>query len=129
MRLTGDQILQVLEQAIENFSSKDPSKKVGGMIQSASLQFSYTPEAEFGKRVQQVTIGNKPLSPGRWYTVAVNALLAEGGHNYTPFKHGKERRELGKQFDMVKAWIEARGKVSAPATDRIIKAPEKTTAK
>lgn len=129
MRLTGDQILQVLEQALENFSSKDPSEKVGGMIQSSGLRFSYTPEAEFGKRVQQVTIGDKPLSPARWYTVAVNGLLAEGGHNYTPFKQGKARREGDKQFDMVRAWIEARGKVSAPATDRIIKAPEKPTEK
>lgn len=125
MRLTGDQILQVLEQAIENFSSKDPSQKVGGMIQISGLQFSYKPEAEFGQRVQQVSVANKPLSPKRWYTVAVNALLAEGGHNYTTFKQGKDRRELDKQFEMVKAWIAARDKVSAPATDRIFKASEK----
>lgn len=125
MRLTGDQILQVLEQAIENFSSKDPSKKVGGMIQSSGLQFSYKPEAEFGQRVQRVIIGDKLLAPRRSYTVAVNALLAQGGHNYKTFTRGKDRRELDKQYEMVKTWIEARGKVSAPATDRIIKTSDK----
>lgn len=31
-------------------------QKVGGMIQRSGLRFSYTPEAEFGHRVQQVTL-------------------------------------------------------------------------
>ena len=121
MRLTGDEIRDVLEQSIENFSTKDPTKKVGGMIQVSGLQFSYNPDAEFNQRVQSVTVQGQPLEPRRWYRVATNALLAEGGHNYKTFKHARDRREAGKQFEMIKAWIAARGNVAAPPTDRILK--------
>ena len=63
----------------------------------------------------------KALEPRRYYSVATNALLAEGGHNYDTFKQGLQRHEMGKQFEMVKSWIVARGDVAAPATGRIIK--------
>ena len=121
MRLTGEQIREVLEQSIENFSTKDPTKKVGGMIQVSGLQFIYNPEGVFNQRVQTVTVQGKPLELRKYYRVATNALLAEGGHNYDTFKRGRERREAGKQFDMIKSWIAARGNVAAPPTDRITK--------
>lgn len=125
MRLTGNQIRQVLEQAIENFAAKDTSKKVGGMIQVSGLKFSYDPEAQRERRVQAVTVAGQALEPRRRYTVAVNALLAEGGHNYSAFKRGTDRSEKGKQYEMVKSWIERQGEVSAPPTDRITKVSEK----
>ena len=121
MRLTGEQIRDVLEQSIENFSTKDPTKKVGGMIQVSGLQFSYNPEGVFNQRVQAVTVQGKPLELRKYYRVATNALLAGGGHKYDTFKRGRERREAGKQFEMIKSWIAARGNVAAPPTDRITK--------
>ena len=125
MRLTGTQIRQVLEQAIENFTTTDVTRKVGGMIQVSGLHFSYNPEARPNRRVQEVTVGGQALEPRRRYTVAVNALLAEGGHNYRWFERGIDRHKAGKQYEMVKAWIERRGDVSAPPTDRITKVPNK----
>lgn len=121
MRLTGYQIRQVLEQSIENFTTKDTTKKVGGMIQVSGLKFSYDPEAQQHQRVQMVIVAGQALEPRRRYTVAVNSLLAGGGHNYKAFKRGTDRREKGKQYEMVKSWIERRGEVSAPPTDRITK--------
>ena len=121
MRLTGEQIRQVLEQAIENFSAKDPAEKVGGMIQVSGLQFSYDPEAQPDRRVREIKVAGRPLELRRSYTVAVNALLAEGGHNYQTFKSGLDRRELGKQYEMVKSWIGTRGEVAAPSMNRILK--------
>ena len=121
MRLTGAQIRQALEQAIENFTTTDMTKKVGGMIQVSGLRFSYDPKARRGRRVSEVMVAGSPLAPRRRYTVAVNALLAEGGHNYQSFTRGTDRREAGKQYEMVRSWIERCGKVFAPPTDRIIK--------
>jgi 2',3'-cyclic-nucleotide 2'-phosphodiesterase (5'-nucleotidase family) len=95
MRLTGSHIRQVLEQAIENTVTTDVAKKVGGMIQVSGLRFSYDPTARRGRRIREVTIGDGALPPRRRYTVAVNALLAEGGQNYTWFKQGTNRREEG----------------------------------
>lgn len=121
MRLTGTQIRQVLEQAIENFTAIDVTKKVGGMIQVSGLRFSYDPQARRSRRVQEITVGGLALAPRSRYTVAVNALLAEGGHNYKWFERGIDRRKVGKQYEMVRSWIERHGKVSAPPTDRITK--------
>lgn len=120
LRLTGQQIREVLEQAIENFSTTDVTEKVGGMIQVSGLQFQYDPESERGDRVKNITIGDRELVPRRHYAVAINGLLAEGGHNYEEFERGTDRREAGNQYDMVRSWIERRGDVSAPRTDRII---------
>lgn len=121
MRLTGEQIRDVLEQSIENFTTQDTTKKVGGMIQVSGLQFTYKPNAPFNQRVQTVTVAGKPLEFRRDYFIATNALLAQGGHNYVTFKQGRDRREGRKQFDIVKAWIATRGNVAAPPTDRITK--------
>lgn len=120
MRLTGAQIREVLEQSIENFSAREPSKKVGGMIQVSGLEFTYDPEAPRNQRVLKVSVGGRALEPGERYTVAVNALLAEGGHNYAAFERGTDRREAGKQYEMVRAWIGRHGEVSAPPPGRIV---------
>ena len=121
MRLTGGQIRDILEQSIENVLTQDPIEKVGGMIQVSGLAFSYRADAPIGQRVQSVILDGKPLQFGHAYRVATNALLAEGGHRYEAFKQGRDRRELGKQYEMIKAWIAARGDVAAPPTDRITK--------
>ncbi len=124
MKLTGGQIREVLEQSIENFMTEETTKKVGGMIQVSGLRFSYEPNAGRGRRVREVSVSDSPLSPDRHYTVAVNALLAEGGHNYRAFSRGIERREIGKQYEIVRAWIERHGEISSPISNRIIKLSE-----
>ncbi len=125
MQITGAQIRTVLEQSIENFTTKDTRKKVGGMIQVSGLRFSFDPNARNGRRVRDITVGNQPLASRRRYAVAVNALLAEGGHNYQDFVRGTDRREMGKQYEIVRGWMTQRGEVSAPPTGRITKLAEK----
>ena len=121
MKLSGAQIREVLEQAVENVFTDDMRDKVGGMIQVSGLRFSYDPNRVRGSRITKVTVGEKPLDPKRNYTVAVNALLAEGGHNQKTFLSGTEKREVGKQFETVKKWIAAKKAVSVPPIGRIEK--------
>ncbi|MBA3505530.1 MAG: bifunctional metallophosphatase/5'-nucleotidase [Betaproteobacteria bacterium] len=121
MRLTGEQIKAVLEQAIENVFTNNSSDKVGGMIQVSGLRFRYDSQERRGSRVKEMTIGFQPLSPDRNYTVATNALLAQGGHNYRAFARGTNRRQAGKQYDLIQAWMGEQDKVTAPTTDRIMK--------
>ncbi len=122
MRMTGAQVREVLEQAIENFTAEDATKKVGGMIQVSGLRFTYDSKAPRGSRVLDVTVGARPLRENGRYRVATNALLAEGGHNYRPFTEAAERREMKglDQYEVVRAWIARRGDVAPPATDRIM---------
>ena len=78
------------------------------MIQVSGLRFSYDLNEARGSRVRQITVGENLLDPARTYTVAVNGLLAEGGHNQKTFLSGTETFEVGKQFETVKKWIAAK---------------------
>lgn len=124
MVLDGGQIRDVLEQSVENVVTQDVTKKVGGMIQVSGLRFSYEPSAPKGKRVRDIEVDGKRLARGTRYTVAVNALLAEGGHKYAAFKSGAVRAEAGKQYDMVRAWLGRAGEIEAPSAPRITRLSE-----
>ncbi len=124
MKLTGAQIREVFEQAVENVFTTDATKKVGGMIQISGARFSYDPNQSRGERVKSILVGEKPLDSARIYTVAVNALLAEGGHNQKTFLAGTETSETGKQFEIVRRWIARRGEIIAPPIGRITKLAE-----
>lgn len=124
MRLMGKQIRDTLEQSVDNFSTNDPTKKVGGMIQISGLHFSYDPRRPRNERVREIIIADKPIENGKDYLVATNALLAEGGHNYRAFTQGMERREVGKQYEMIKEWIMQQDGVSTPPLGRITNSAE-----
>jgi 5'-nucleotidase / UDP-sugar diphosphatase len=124
MKLSGAQIREILEQAIENVFTTDATRKVGGMIQISGLRFSYDENLPRGNRVKEVFVGDKPLENTRSYAAAVNALLAEGGHNQKTFLAGAEKREAGKQYETVKKWIAARKSVNVPPMNRITKVGE-----
>ena len=119
MDLTGSQIREVLEQAVENVTTRDPDLKVGGMIQVSGLHFSYRADSPVGERVREITIGRRQSSPGQTYRVAVNGLLAQGGHNYRTFLQGGNRREVGQQYAMVTQWLTRQGQVRSPQGKRI----------
>lgn len=104
MRLTGAQIGDVLEQAIENVSVEDSTKKVGGMIQISGLRFTYYLKRSRGSRVLDVTVGGRSIRRDRRYGVSTNALMGEGGHNYRAFTEGAARRQVEgtDQFAMVR---------------------------
>ena len=119
MTLDGRQIREVLEQSVENVTTSDAEKKVGGMIQVSGLRFSYDPAEAFGGRVRDVEVAGRPIDEAARYRVAVNALLAEGGHRYKTLLRGHDRALTGKQYEMVKGWLARRGQVAAPTVPRI----------
>ena len=114
MKLTGAQIRDTLEQAIENTFTEDPAKKVGGMIQVSGLRFSYDRTRAMGQRVVDLSIDSE-----RSYAVVTNSMLADGGHHYAVFRDGKDRQEHGGQFEIISAAMKKRGEVSAPFDERI----------
>ena len=126
MKLTGAQIVDILEQAVENVLADDPQKRVGGMIQVSGLRFAYDPQKAALHRVTSVqAAGGEALAPGKLYQIATNSLLADGGQNHKTFSEGKEQQEHGSPYEMVKAWMAKAGKVAVPEDVRI--AREETT--
>jgi 5'-nucleotidase/UDP-sugar diphosphatase len=122
MRLSGTQIIEVLEQAVENVFTDDPAVKVGGMIQVGGIRFRYDPTMVKGHRVWYVerTVGLwKPMDE---YTVVTNTMMAGGGHNYQTLTKGERRAEHGSQYEMIRRWIAKKDAVTTPALGRIEKA-------
>jgi 5'-nucleotidase / UDP-sugar diphosphatase len=122
MTLTGKQIRDILEQSVENVVTKDPKKKVGGMIQVSGVEFTWSEGAPAGSRVKDVRIASAALDPARSYRVATNSMLAGGGHNYSTFQRGTDRKEAGPQFETIRDAMAARKQISVPSDQRIRKA-------
>jgi len=123
MRLTGEQIINVLEQAIENVFTDDPAVKVGGMIQVGGLRFCYDPTLLKGQRVLRVEMPQDRWNSMDKYTVATNSMMAGGGHNYQALINGEARNDHGSQYEMIRRWITEQDVVATPPLGRI----EKTT--
>lgn len=126
MRLSGTQIIEALEQAVENVFTDDPAVKVGGMIQVGGLRFRYDPTMAKGTRVWHVE-----RTVGRWeprdvYTVATNTMMAGGGHNYQTLTKGENRGEYGSQYEMIRQWTAKKDAVATPPPGRIEKATRTT---
>lgn len=121
LQLTGKEVREILEQSLENTYTDDPKKKVGGLIQVSGLQFSYTDRANFPDRLKEVRVQNGQLDDAREYKVATNELLADGGHSYTTFLRGRNRKEFEPQYDIIKDKIKSVGTIRAPNPGRIQK--------
>ena len=122
MRLSGTQIIEVLEQAVENTFTDDTAVKVGGMIQVGGIRFRYDPKMAKGHRVWHVE-----RTAGRWkpmdeYTVVTNTMMAGGGHNYSTLTKGEKRAEHPTQYEMTRDWITKNSPVTTPKPGRISKA-------
>ncbi len=122
MRLTGREVIEVLEQAVENTYSADPAVKVGGMIQVSGIRFRYDPGKGKGERVVSVERTDGKWDPAAEYTVATNSMLAAGGHNYQTLTKGRELAEQGSQYEAIRKWFRTNSPVAAPEPGRIERA-------
>ncbi len=133
--LTGAQLKAALEHGVSRLE-----KPVGSFPQVSGLTFTYSRGAPAGSRVQDVTVGGRPLDLQKEYVVATNDFLVAGGDGYTVFgealKSAGDYANLGGTLtssklayndpgtwlrDLVIAAIQAR-KTIAPQVDGRIKA-------
>jgi 2',3'-cyclic-nucleotide 2'-phosphodiesterase (5'-nucleotidase family) len=77
LNLTGEQLLQALERAIELYPQKN-----NAFLQLTGAEVRFNPKAEPGKRVQSVFISGAKLDLKRTYRVATTAPLARGALGY-----------------------------------------------
>ena len=125
MRLTGAQVLEVLEQAISNVFTDDPKLKVGGMIQISGIRFAYDLERKVGQRVVTVETLEGTWDLTRVYRIATNSMLAKAGHNQRTFLRGQDLEEHGSQFETVKHWINHNSPIRTPELGRIAQIAKK----
>ena len=90
MRLTGEQVLEILEQCATNQAPGDPRLIVGGLVQTAGLRWSVDFSQPSGSRVSAVYVRGEAIRKDKSYTIGTNAGMARGLHRYTAFTQGQD---------------------------------------
>ena len=112
LRMTGEQLLNVLEQS---FTLER------GVLQVSGLMASFDLEQPIGKRVVAVSIGDKPLDPDTSYTVTTFDFLASGADLYSGFLGAGVIVSEGPEFaELLEAHFASGEAVAAPETGRLI---------
>ena len=83
MKLTGKQILEILEQN---------AKLEHGILQVSGMEIRYDLSEPAGSRVREVYIGRRALDPEKTYTVTTIDFLAAGGDAFSPIQGREEYR-------------------------------------
>jgi S-sulfosulfanyl-L-cysteine sulfohydrolase len=69
--VSGQQIMEWLENELENAFAKDASKRFGGwFVRFAGMQVTFTIANKKGKRVQHVFVQGEGIEPGKTYRIA-----------------------------------------------------------
>lgn len=90
MRLTGKNILEILEQCATNQAPKDPRLIVGGLVQTAGLRWSVDFAQPSGNRVSGVYVRGEAIRKDKDYSIGTNAGMARGLHKYAAFTQGQD---------------------------------------
>jgi 5'-nucleotidase len=89
--MTGQQIVQVLEDAVANHLDVNPSSGSGSHPYAAGLRWDLDMSKAKGARFANVQVRNRStgawsaIDPARTYTVATNDFIASGKDGYTTF--------------------------------------------
>ena len=63
MTLTGQQVMEILEQSASNQKTSDPMKGIGGLVQTSGLAFTVDLNRPENQRVSNVRVADQSLSP------------------------------------------------------------------
>lgn len=113
--LSGEQVVQLLEQSATNNRPTDPMDIVGGLIQTAGIHYVLDYDQPVGKRIGQVTVAGKPIHAEGTYTVVTHNGMMGGLHNYVVLQQGKNMVDRPEKItDVVEAYFRKHGEVSPP---------------
>ncbi|HEX2868139.1 MAG TPA: bifunctional metallophosphatase/5'-nucleotidase [Ignavibacteriales bacterium] len=100
-KITGREILEMMEENLESTFASDPWKQMGGYVKRVNgLNIYIKIENPAGQRVQEIFARGKRLLPERVYTAA---YLTQQG---VPKKYGTDRQEAGiSAIDALKLYL------------------------
>ena len=76
---TGTQIKNIMEDVADNIFNPDPYYQQGGdMVRVGGIQYTINPNASIGKRISNLMLKGKPISPNKRYKLAGWASVNEG---------------------------------------------------
>ena len=114
LRMTGEQLLDVLEQS---FTLER------GVLQVSGLTVTFDVARPMGERVVSVKIGGTPIDSDASYTVTTFDFLASGADLYSGFLGAEVIEAQGPEFaELLEAHFASGEAVAAPAEGRLIPA-------
>ncbi|ACL76847.1 bifunctional metallophosphatase/5'-nucleotidase [Ruminiclostridium cellulolyticum] len=114
--LKGENIYTAVERGVRLYPDGGSN---GGFLQVSGIKYTFDASKPAGKRLVSITINGKPLDREKYYKVATNDYLYNGGDGYDELKEGKllSKGELLK--DVLAKYIKEKGDVSAKIEGRI----------
>lgn len=89
VELTGQEIIDMLEDNLESTFSAQPFKQMGGYIKrSAGLRIYFKLENPYGQRIQRIFVGEEALDPEKTYQAAYVTRQA------VPERYGKKSTRI-----------------------------------
>jgi 2',3'-cyclic-nucleotide 2'-phosphodiesterase (5'-nucleotidase family) len=73
---------KTLRETLEHSVSDYPAE-TGGFLQVSGVSFIFSPDAEPGNRITEITVNGKPLDETKVYKVAANDWISGGGDEYS----------------------------------------------
>lgn len=113
--ITGEEIIDVLEENLEHTFSADPYKQMGGYVKRClGLNMFVKLENPKGTRIQDLFIDNKPVAKNKTYTASFVTIQG------VPKKYGTNRRNLDiSAIEALKNYIEKEKTISIKLNDTI----------
>jgi 2',3'-cyclic-nucleotide 2'-phosphodiesterase (5'-nucleotidase family) len=96
VQMNGFQIKKTLEQSATNIKPGNPQNIVGGLIQTAGLEWTVDFNQPTGSRVSEVKVGGEPLKDNQEYQVATHSGMVQGIHNYDQIGKGSNIQKTDK---------------------------------
>ncbi|WP_428718128.1 bifunctional metallophosphatase/5'-nucleotidase [Undibacterium curvum] len=106
LKMTGEQIRQVLQQQWQNRPAGDVKK----LFVSDGFSYEWHQKAVVAEQIQNLRLHGELLSNEKMYTVIVNSFLADGGDGFTVFRLASERALIGRDLDAMESYIREAGK-------------------
>lgn len=82
LKVSGKELKDIFEYGISDLEGT-----AGRFPQVSGIQITYKPANPIGQRITNFKIGEIPLRPEAWYTLATNDFLAAGGDGYATLKN------------------------------------------
>ena len=116
VKLTGQEVWDMMEENIERTFAKDPYEQMGGYVKRCmGINLYFKIENPYGERIERLFVQGKPLEKDRVYDVVY--VTSQG----VPKKYGHDREDLDiHAIDALKKYLKRHGTVDAEIKGSIV---------
>ncbi|HEX2927216.1 MAG TPA: 5'-nucleotidase C-terminal domain-containing protein [Ruminiclostridium sp.] len=116
IEVKGENIYTAVERGVRLYPDGGSN---GGFLQVSGIKYAFDASKPAGKRVVSITLDGKPLDKNKYYKVATNDYLYNGGDGYDELKEGKLLSKGELLRDVLAKYIKEKGTITEKLEGRI----------